>query len=314
MQAEDVAAAPLPALEALGAGLPGVAARAVAGGRVQVDDGGVEVRQGFAADPQEAGAARAAQELAAGTGEQVAADLGHVDRELAHRLGGVQQERHARRPGDPADLGGRVDQAAAGGDMADADEPGAFVDQCGQGPGVQLAGGVVGHDDDPDAEPLGGLEVGQQVAGVLGAAGQDPVAGPEAERVEGGVPGVGAVVEQRHLLGPAAEQGGEPGVGPGEPLGGLVGGRVAADGRLQGEVVGHRRQGLAGEQPGARVVEVDAVRAARGLPAQRVEVHGCDSPLVPVGLSNMPVRGSRGERRTAKNSLRKSLCEESCVV
>ena len=50
--------------------------------------------------------------------------------------------------GDASDLGGRVDQASAGGDVGDAHQLGAVVDQVRQGGGVELAGLVVGDDDD----------------------------------------------------------------------------------------------------------------------------------------------------------------------
>jgi hypothetical protein len=62
---------------------------------------------------------RTAQELAAGAGEQVTADRVHVHRELPGRPGGVQQKHRAAGAGDPSDVGGGLDQAAASRHVAD---------------------------------------------------------------------------------------------------------------------------------------------------------------------------------------------------
>jgi hypothetical protein len=64
------------------------------------------------------------RELAAGAGQHVAADRVHVDRELAGRLGGIQQVRGAAIAGNPPDRGGGLDQAAAGRHVAHPDQPG----------------------------------------------------------------------------------------------------------------------------------------------------------------------------------------------
>jgi len=76
---------------------------------------------------------------------------------------------------------------------------------------VQLAMLVIGHHDDLGARPAGGLPVGQHVATIFRTAGQDLVAGTQRDGVERRVPGVGGIVEQRDLLGPAAGQPGNRG-------------------------------------------------------------------------------------------------------
>jgi hypothetical protein len=69
---------------------------------------------------------------------------------------------------------------------------------------VQLAVLIIGHHDDLGAGPPGGLPVGQHVAAVFGAAGQDLVAGAQRNGVERRVPGMRGVVEQGDLLAAAA--------------------------------------------------------------------------------------------------------------
>lgn len=206
----------------------------------------------------------------------VAASLGAVSFGVFIALGSgcVQQEGDAGRARDAADLGCRVDQAAAGGDVGDADEFGALVDQVGQSRGVELSGLVVGDDDDLRAGAFGDLEVGEHVAAVLVAAGQDAVARLEGHRVEGRVPGVGGVVEERDLIGSSADQPGDVRVGGVDALAFPVGGLVAADGGLEFEVRGHGLESPAGHQAGSGVVEMyPAGGRARGLPAERVDVH-----------------------------------------
>ena len=94
---------------------------------MQIEHGGLESVDHLAAHVEEAGAARRPQELAAGGGEQVAADALDVDGELSDRLAGVEQERHPRLPGEGAHLLGRVDQAAVGGHVGGRDEPHGLV-------------------------------------------------------------------------------------------------------------------------------------------------------------------------------------------
>lgn len=162
--------------------------------------------------------------------------------------------------------------------MADSDQSGALVDQGGEGGGVELSGRVVGDDHDLGAGAPGDLEVGEHIAAVLGAAGEDAVARLEGQCVERGVPGVGGVVEQRDLVGPSAHQPGEVVVGGVDPLPFLIRGLVAADGRFEFQVGGHGVQGPPGEEGRSGVVEVHAVRGARCVPAQCVDVHAHTLP------------------------------------
>ena len=77
----------------------------------------------------------------------------------------------------------------------------------------ELPGLVVVDDLDDGAGARGDLEEGDDVAGVLGAGGQDPVAGLEGEPVEGHVPGAGGVLDDGDLVGLAADQPGDRVVG-----------------------------------------------------------------------------------------------------
>jgi hypothetical protein len=177
-----------------------------------------------------------------------------------------------------------------------ADELGPLVDQPGESCGVQLPVLVVGDDDDLGAGPPGDLEVGQHVAAVLGPPGQDPVTGSKRNRVEGGLPGVGGVVEQRHLPGLATHQLGEPGVGGVDrPLRGRRR-LVAAELGLQPQVAGHRIQRRPGEQRGPGVVQVQAVRAPRGDGTEGVEIHARVVPAAGGGNLPGPARTAEGSR------------------
>ena len=272
-QAQDVHVAVLPGGEPAGAGRPGKALLPVPGRRADLGHERVEPVQRGGAHPQEARAPRAAQELAAGAGQQVAADRVRGHRELADRLGGIQQEQRSAGAGDPPDLGGGLDQAATGGHVADPDQPGPRAGQPFQRGHVQLAVLVVGHHHDLGAGPAGGLPVGQHVAAVLGPAGQDLVTRAQRHRVERRVPGVGGVVEQRDLLGPAADHLGDRLIGDGDRGPRLGGGLVPADLRLPAQVRGHRVQCRLRHERRAGVVEVNPPGTAGCLRPQCVDVH-----------------------------------------
>jgi hypothetical protein len=96
---DDVDVAVLPGLEAPRALDPAEPAPSVPGGRADLGDVGIEPLQALGANPQEPGATRAAQELAAGGGQEVAADRLDIDRELADRLGWRSAGTGRRRPG-----------------------------------------------------------------------------------------------------------------------------------------------------------------------------------------------------------------------
>ena len=97
--------------------------------------------------------------------------------------------------------------------MAHSDQLHPFVHEPGKRGGVELAVAVVGDDDNLGAGALGGLPVGQHVAAVFRAAGEDPVTRTERHRVEGGVPGMRGIIEKRHLVGLATQQPSDAGVG-----------------------------------------------------------------------------------------------------
>ena len=91
----------------------------------------------------------AAQELAAGRGEDVAADRVDVDRQLPDRLAGVEQERHAGGAGDAADRLGGVDEPALRRHVHERDELDASRRASHSSAAhVELAVLVVGHDLD----------------------------------------------------------------------------------------------------------------------------------------------------------------------
>jgi hypothetical protein len=218
-------------------------------------------------DVQEAGAPRPAQKLAAGGGEHVAPDRGHVDRQLADRLAGVQQVRHAGRPSQRADLRGRVDQPAVRGHVGDRDQ---------RGTPLQLAGEVVERREavrvaldhlDHRAGAAGDLEQRDDVARVLGADGQHAVAGAQVVRVERHVPAAGGVFHDGDLARRAADQPGDRRVRVVHAGRRRLGRLVSADPLLQAEVADHRVGDGGGREGGARVVEVHHVFAAGRLPA-----------------------------------------------
>jgi len=59
----------------------------------------------------------------------VAADLPHIDRELADRLAGIEQIENAMAPGDEPDLGRGIDEPALRGYVRDRDQLGARTDR-----------------------------------------------------------------------------------------------------------------------------------------------------------------------------------------
>lgn len=75
--------------------------------------------------------------------------------------------------GNPSDLRGRVDESAARRDVTDAKQLGPLVHEIGQRRGVELPAAVVRHHDQLGPAPLRHLEVGQNVAAVLRATGQN---------------------------------------------------------------------------------------------------------------------------------------------
>ncbi len=292
-EAQHVDVTVLPGREALGAAVPVEAAVvSVPGGGGHLGHVRLESLDGPRPGPQEAGPAGSAQELATGPGQQVATQLGHIDRQLPDHLGRVEQVEDVGGPGDPADLRRRVDQPAAGGDPGQPDHPGALIDQVSERLHVDLTGSVVRDDHQLGARPRGHLPVRQHAAAVLVDPGQDPVSRAQRHRVERRVPGVGRVVEQRDLVLGPADQRGKTASRAGDPV---RHGRlrlVPPDLRLQLQLGPHHVQGGRGHQAGTGVVQVGAVRAPGGLLPQLLHVHDASLPATaPHGrASNWPTR------------------------
>ena len=120
------------------------------GGGVEIDERRLEALDGVAPHVEEARAAGPAQILAARGREHVAADLPHIDRELADRLAGVEQVEDPVPGRDAPHQGGRVHEPALGRDVGDRDEPGPRADRALQRRHVELPGSVVVIHVEPD--------------------------------------------------------------------------------------------------------------------------------------------------------------------
>ncbi|KAG1433605.1 hypothetical protein G6F57_022030 [Rhizopus arrhizus] len=97
-----------------------------------IDERRRELVEEIAPHVQQAGAAGAAQGLAAGAAQHVAADLRHVDGQLAHRLRAVHEKRNAVLARHAADRGRRIDQSAVGGQPGQRNQAHAFVQHGGE--------------------------------------------------------------------------------------------------------------------------------------------------------------------------------------
>ena len=192
-------------------------------------------------------------------------------RPTGRRRGG----RGLRVPGCGADVLGGVDQAALGWDVRDRDElhrTGVVGEPAAKVAHGELPGLVVVDDFDDGAGARGDLEEGDDIAGVLGPGGQDPVAGREREPVEGHVPGAGGVLHDRYLGGLAADEPGDGVVGVFDLVVGFGRGLVAADLGLAVQVGDHGVGDLGRRQGGAGIVEVRDVRGPRGVAAGSLDV------------------------------------------
>ena len=183
--------------------------------------------------------------------------------QLTDRLARVEQQRHARRPAQPPHPGGGLDQPALRGDVDERDDPRTALQLLLERAQRHLAALVVADHDHDRPGALRDLQQRDVVRRVLGPAGQDPVARLEVERVEGHVPGAGRVLDDRDLVARAAEQAGDAVVGRLDPVVLARGSLVAADPRLQLEVLDHRLQHHVRHQRRAGVVEMDDPLAAR---------------------------------------------------
>lgn len=225
-------------------------------GRVQVEHRRFEAVAQARAHVQKAGAARAAQVLPAGGGQGVAADAFDVEVQLVSRLARVEQERDACLAGDGSDFLRGVHQAALRGDVGHRDELDVGVDAAAQVVDVELAGFVVVHDLDGRSGPPRDLEVGDGVAGVFGARGEDPVARSEGQRVEDRLPRARRVVAERDVVRGGVEQPRDRGVHAVEAVLGLLGRFVAAEQGFGAQIVDHGVGDARGRKGGAGVVEV----------------------------------------------------------
>ena len=199
-------------------------------GGVEIDERGLEPLDGVTAHVEEAGAAGPAQILAAGGREHVAADLPHIDRELADRLAGVEQIEEVVARGDAADLRRGIDEPASPGHVGDRDQLRAGTDRALERGEVDLAGRVALDHVDLDPRARLDLQEREVVRQVLGARGDDAVARPEGDRVEGHVPGARGVLHDRDLVRPGPDQGGHGVVGILDAIGCFGRRLVAADG------------------------------------------------------------------------------------
>ncbi len=157
--------------------------------------------------------------------------------------------------------GGGIDQAAVGRHVGDGDQLHPLVDHALQRIDRNLAGLVARDHLDHGAGALGDLQEGDDVAGILGAGGQDAVAGGEGDGVEGHVPGAGGVFDEGDLVGVAAEQRRRRVVEALDRVVLAVRRLVAADGRLELEVVDRGVEHGLRHQRGAGVVEMEHVGA-----------------------------------------------------
>ena len=178
--------------------------------------------------------------LRPGGREHVAADLPHIDRELADRLAGVEQIEDAVARGDAADLGGRIDEPASAGHVRDRDQLRARTDRALERGEVDLPGRVAVDHVDLDPHARLHLQEREVVRQVLGPRGDDAVAGPERDRVERHVPGARGVFHERDLVRARADQRGDGVVDIRDAIGRFGRGLVAADGGLARQVAGHR--------------------------------------------------------------------------
>ena len=131
----------------------------------------------------------------------------------------------------------------------------------------------IGVDDiDLDTGALGHLEKGDVVAGVLVGGGDDAVAGSQAQRVEGHLPGAGGVLQECYFVLRAVEKAGYAGVDGLQFAGNLVGGLVSADLLFKAEMFDDACHHRARLEAGAGVVEEDGLLAACSIGSEVVNI------------------------------------------
>ena len=198
-QADLAGVVGLPVLEPASVVADPVAAVRQPLGRVQVEQRRLELLDQAPPHPEEARAARAAQELPAGGRQHVTAESVDIDRQLSDRLARIQQQGHAGRARQPADLRHRIDQPAMRGCMDERDELHALVEHPLERGDVELPMLVVGHDLDDGAGSCRDLLAARSSSTRTQPSREDPVTGGEPERVERHVPRPGRVLDDRDL-------------------------------------------------------------------------------------------------------------------
>jgi hypothetical protein len=158
----------LPLLEAKRAGPKLVAVRLDPVRGAHVEERRLETLEQTRPNIEEACPARAAQILAPGRREDVAADLLDVNRQLPDRLAGIEQVGNPGFARDGADLRRGVDETAVRRHVRDRDELRTLVDELHERIDRDLAVLVVRDRDDLHPGPLGDLKIGDVVAGVFG--------------------------------------------------------------------------------------------------------------------------------------------------
>ena len=165
-----------------------------------IDHRRFEPLQQRAADVEKAGAARAAQEFAAGGRQHVASGRFDIDLHLPDCLAGVQQVGNAACPRDLADRRRGIDEPAIGRDPGDRDQFDTLIDHALERMDVEFAAGIARHDFDDRARSLRDLKKGDIIGGVFRLGGQDPVARAKRKRVERHLPGYRCVLHERDFI------------------------------------------------------------------------------------------------------------------
>jgi len=239
---------------------------------LEIDEGRLERADRVAAHVEKAGATRAAQILAPGGREHVAANAIDIDRELADRLAGVEQVEDAVPRGDGSHVRRWVDEPALGRHVGDRDESGPRPDRALERGHVDLSRGIVLDDVDLDTHSPLHLQEREVIRRVLGARGDDPVSGAEGDRVEGHVPGSRGVLDERDLVRAGADERGDGVVEVGDSIRRLGRRLVGTDGGFALQVTGHRLQDRAWRQRRPGVVEVQNLTDPRRVSSQTSNV------------------------------------------
>ena len=268
----------LPGLEAAGGRVQ--APRAVGGPGRAAHVGGerLEALEQLAAHVEQRGAARAAQVLAAGRDQQVAADLAHVDGQVPDGLGRVEQVGDAGLAGETPSLRDRLDEPGRRRDVRHRQQGRrAGGQRRAQRLEVQRAVVAVGQQLDDDAPVALEGEQLQRAAHVARPRDEHAVAAAEAQRVDGALPADRRALGERDLVRVGAEEPGGERVDGVEARPGGVGRLVAAHARLEVQVLERRRERAGAGQRGAGGVEVVGVAdpgSARPLDLD-VDQHRC---------------------------------------